>query len=443
MRINRILLPVIAGLVVLTCHAKEPVMSDTKTWCVGRFLVDIPADAQVNGQEYEYIFGPIASDTSATSEQHFTEMMAQRETELKAGKQKDSYTLTSVKSPSSSIRIFELSKQLVIGPSAGFEAYRWNHDHVFSMQERSYQPEKLPQTIVDLNENVLSKLEFRAEDEEPPQPGFCLKDGFIANDGANAQYEDAGISFKFARWPGVLVSVSTETVTKMGEQTLLQRMDSGGVPAQFIHLFRQIKTLRRGHREINGRKGEEILETVPADGGFHLHQFRWEAQGTSVSEPLKPTLVVELESGVFSINGEPMRPQLTDAQAIAVFDAVAASIRLRPTSGDKTNESEPIPNHPLGTLAQTGTPCPQTGWWTCPEASGNELAGGQRQHFAAGAMLPVAYVLGKPSLVDKLLGKQPQHAVNTMWQLVAYDKPLATNTPTAVPPDSTSLAAPN
>ncbi|MEX3954787.1 hypothetical protein [Trinickia sp. EG282A] len=43
-------------------------MSNTKTYCIGRYLVDLPADAQINGQAYDYKYGRIDSSKSSESE---------------------------------------------------------------------------------------------------------------------------------------------------------------------------------------------------------------------------------------------------------------------------------------------------------------------------------------------------------------------------------------
>lgn len=409
-----------AILFVPICYAKEPAMSDAKTYCVGRFLVDVPADAQIIGQAYEYEYGRIDSSTSVENAENFAQDMTRHEADLRAGKQKNKFTLTGVKSPTPDIRVFELSRELVTGPSVGVEAYRWDGGHVFSIQRTGLIPAEYQNIISTLQTDLLPNLRARGSDVIPSRPGFCLENGFIANDGKTAQYEDAGISFKFARWPGVLVSVRTMTVTKLGEPTLLQRADSGSVPDAFANLVNHIKTVRRGTREINGRHGEELLETVPTEGGYRLHQFRWEAQGTEISEPLKPTLIVEFESGMTSVNGDPVRPKLTDDEAVAVFDAVVNSLRIRPTGSSAASNDTSSPIQPLGTLARTGSVCPQTGWWTCPEAGSHEIAGGGRQYLVANSVMPVAQVAGSPGFMGKLLGKEQWHTVNTTWQLVAY-----------------------
>ena len=426
MPIVKTLMVLCASLVTLTCYAKEPQMSDIKTYCIGRYLVDLPADAQINGQTYDYKYGRIESNGASESEGAFTKEMAEREAQLKAGKQRKGYALTTVRRSGSSIAIFQLSKQLLMGPSVGFEAHRWDKGRTFTLEQTGTIPAEYETVLTDVQSNLLPNLHGRDLGNIPTRPGFCLKDGFIANDGTTSQFEDAAISFKFPQWPGVLVSIETMTVTKLGEPSLLQRIDGSNLRGTFKDLVDQIRILRRGQRTINGRAGEEILATVPTDGGYRLHQFQWEAQGTEIGNGLKPTITVEFESGMTRENGVPARPRLTDEQAIALFDAVANSVRLRPVDGAKISEAAPAPLVPLGTLAQTGTPCPQTGWWTCPEATANEVEGGRRQRFEAGTAMPIVQVFGKQSFVDRLTGRQQKHGINTVWQLVAYD-PSADN----------------
>ena len=419
MPMTKILVALCVGLVTFSCYAKEPKMSETKTYCIGRYMIDLPADAQINSQSYEYKYGRM--DSSSVDKAEFERQMVQREADLRAGKQKDGYKLKDILRPASTTWIFELHQQLLMGPSLGFEAHKWVEGHAFELSQEDTQDEKYADVLSKVKTEIFPSLRARHAQEISAQPGFCLKDGFIANDGSTPQFENAAISFKFPQWPGVLVSIETITVTKLGEPSLLQRIDSGGVQGAFKDLVSQIKILRRGERTINGRAGEEILSTVPTDAGYRLHQFQWEAQGTEIGNGLKPTIIVELESGMTRENGEPVRPRLTDEQATALFDAVANSVRLRPAHGSKVSETQESPQAPLGTLAQTGTRCPQTGWWTCPEATANEIEGGNRQRFEAGAVMPVVQVMPKRSLVERLTGRQQKHGINTVWKLVAYD----------------------
>ncbi len=318
------------------CHARQPLMNETKTYCFGRYLVDIPVGAQVNGYASRYKYGYIKS--SSLSRTRFDEYVEQREAAIRSGKQKDGYSLRGGGRISDSIWVFELEDQLLTGPSVGFEAHRWDGGRAFEMTQVGTMSDKYDEVLSTMKTRVLPNLHARDADDIPEQPGFCLKDGFIDDDGTAPQYEESGMSFKFPQWPGVLITASASTTTKAGEKTLLQRVGSAWLPTNFI----LVKTLRRGERTVNGRDGEEILWSFPTNHGFRSHQFQWEAQGT-LSQPLNADLTVEFESGLQSSDGEWQRPNLSDEEAIAIFDAVVNSIRLRPTSEADRPRSEPSP----------------------------------------------------------------------------------------------------
>ncbi|WP_232231875.1 T6SS immunity protein Tli4 family protein [Burkholderia sp. WSM2230] len=412
-------------------------MSNVKTYCFGRYLVDLPADAVVSGQAYQYMFGQIDSEPTNIDQKGFSDMLARRSDSLKSTSELKGRTLKGVVSNGPAAEALITSEKIFGEDNYGFEAYWFTPHRLFTlktqdMEQSTFQAKVLPR----VKERLLPNLRARNRDDIPSQPGFCLKNGFIADDGKTPQYEEAGISFKFPQWPGVLVSVNSSTVTKLGEPKLLERMAKAPIPDAYRSLMSSIHNLRKGTRVAAGREGEEVLSTVPTDGGYRVHQFQWEAQGSKINDPLDPTLTVEFESGMTRIDGQPARPKLTDEEAVRLFDAVVNSIRLRPTGGSgKVSGIEPGPTHSLGTLARTGSVCPQSGWWTCPEANGHEIVGGTRQHFAAGTVMPQVRVASRAAFLDRVLGKQQEHAVNTTWKLVGFDKES--------PTDASGESAPN
>ncbi len=311
-------------------------MSEAKTYCFGRYLADIPVDAQVNGYASRYKYGYIES--SSLSRGEYDSYVKQREEAIRSGRQENGYFLRKGGRISESIWLFELERQLLTVLSVGFEAHRWDGGRAFEMTQVGTMPDKYDEVLSTMKTSVLPNLHARDADDIPEQPGFCLKDGFIDDDGATPQYEESGMSFKFPQWPGVLITVSASTTTKAGEKTLLQRVGSAWLPTNFI----LVKTLRRGKRTVSGRDGEEILWSFPTNHGFRSHQFQWEAQGT-LRQPLNADLTVEFESGLQSKGGKWERPNLTDEEAIAIFDAVVNSIRLRPTNDAKVSNAEPPP----------------------------------------------------------------------------------------------------
>ncbi|WP_266171355.1 T6SS immunity protein Tli4 family protein [Dyella subtropica] len=336
-RLARIGFAILAGFGLLAAYAKEPMMSETKTYCVGRFLVDVPKDAEINGQNNEFIYGRIESEKTQIDPKAFADQMEKREATLKAINPDKGRSLEEAYSVGPTGRVMVTFENVYGDKDYGFEAYKLDHDRLFSLKQKNFDEAVfLNEVSGRLKNDLLPWLRNRHPGEIPSEPGFCIKDGFISDNASQDQYENASMSFLFPRWPDLVITVSTSTVNKDGEKTLLQRIGGHSL------LSWQLKTLRRGKHDVGDRKGEEILELLPADEGIRQHSFRWEASGTK-GKVLLPDLVLEYESGT-PLNGHPRRPTLSDDEATKLFDSIVNSIRLRPTGPAKVSSAEPTPS---------------------------------------------------------------------------------------------------
>ena len=406
----------------------DGVMKDTKTYCFGRFLIDLPKAAEVNGQAYEYMFGKIESERFLKGEEAFVQRMKAREEELKVGKHEKKFKLVDTRgSGSRDFRIFRLRKELIKGESRGFEAYRWVNGVLFSMKETAIAEDKIDSVLQRLETRLLPNLSHRPTDKIPTDPGFCIENGFIANDGKTAQYEDAGISFKFKQWPDVSIVVSTRTNGDKLEEPLLMRIKKP-IPEAFSAVAKEIRQLRQGKRDIGTLRGEESLITLPTDHGFGVHHFVWEARGEPRAN-FVPLIHLDFDTGDGrSVNQRYMHPSLTDKQAIELFDAIVNSIRLRPTTPGKTSAAEPNPSDDssmttrlsLGTKVSSLRACPETGFYEC--ASNESGVAERRVYIEQGRPMPGAFVAQSKRGITGLLGAQESKEVEAIWTLVAYGK---------------------
>jgi hypothetical protein len=170
---------------------------------------------------------------------------------------------------------------------------------------------------------------------------------------------------------------------------------------------------------VGDYEGEESLEMVPSGKGYKNHDFRWESR-FELDDPFRPMLIVALATGRRA-GYQRQRPTISEQEAVALFDAVVNSIRLRPTT-PVTPAIEP--KAALGTPLVTGRACPQSGVWQAEE--------GERRFVHEGETMPATRVAVKPSLLARLRGGPPPLARRaTLWTLVAYapDPP-----PVAEPP---------
>jgi hypothetical protein len=111
---------------------------------------------------------------------------------------------------------------------------------------------------------------------------------------------------------------------------------------------------------------------------------------------------------------------LAQAAALALWDTISSSVRMRPTEAPRATVALPL-SASLGAVASAGDICPQTGWWQCNEGgNGVNVLGGQCQFMRQGQLLPQALLLPPPTLWEKVRGLQRsfESQTSTAWKLV-------------------------
>jgi hypothetical protein len=408
------------------------VKQDTQTYCFGRFLIDLPKTAEVNGQAYEFMFGKIESERFLGGAEGFEKKMKESESTFKAVTREGKYSYANSRltgSPTS--RILVTSRTAFGSKAFGFEAYRYLPNGIlFSMKEKAFSVDKIDSVLQRLETRLLPNLRYRSPgggghaEEIPTEPGFCIEKGFIADDGKTPQYEYAELNFRFKQWPDVSVRVYSRTNGDKLEESLLSRMQKP-FPPEFTEAAKQIKTLRKGAHDVGPLHGEEALETYPTDHGYAVHHLVWDAQG-ALKSTTEPAFYLELQTG--RILGSPnprVRPSLTDKQAIELFDAIVNSIRLRLTPPGKSSDasSPDAPSSPqfaLGSRVSSAANCPQSGMWECaPDAPGISE---HRRFIEAGQPMPYGYARAPKPGLPGLLGTKEDNPVEIVWTLAAYEK---------------------
>jgi hypothetical protein len=191
------------------------------------------------------------------------------------------------------------------------------------------------------------------------------------------------------------------------------------------------KFFRENPRQIHDwQTGHEVLTRSPDEEGSHGHH-EFQVRFTGVPhDPYKPYADIQFQTGVANNAAGATKPSLTDEEAIAVWDKITSTIRVRPTTATpvKSTDAGSGPRLPLGEMAATGRTCPQTGWWE-PSEPGN-VQGDRRQHFKAGDRMPHVTMIGEPSMWQKLKGEQPSYRTATVWKLVEHgDAPAPARPP--------------
>ncbi len=386
----------------------------TSTFCMGRFLIDVPVGSKVTGGNYKYDFIDIES-IKVMSLEDFDKEIAERETALKSAtneRTKQSMLLQSAQSERN-MKILASWKDDFSTALINIDGYRWIDGSQFLFRVDVGNGKQA--SGMNRMREALSYLRTRTGTEIPAGPGYCFAGGFIAN--PEWENEEAGVDFRIADHPDTIVSVWFYPLSiYKHDKPLLERM--GGMTQLLGNLATSVHVLRKGDRQVGPYKGQEHLASAPSSGGMRGHAFVWETQGDGTLDT--PAIKIELSTGNQDLKGNPQKTSLTDEQAMKLWDDILNSFRLRPTGTPvKTSDVGPEPHVPLGELAATGRACPQTGWWQASEAG--EIEGGARQYFKEGETMPQVTTLGESSLWQKFKGARPSYRTATVWKLVDYD----------------------
>jgi hypothetical protein len=420
----------------------QPAFEKTKTVCFGRFMVDVPASTTVAWGE------TIVPLTVSIYPNGVDEVKALAQKFIDELKSKKAIYLNDIPLLISVDDVRQPGGQVVTGYE-GFEAigelkingyFRLNNDGVV-INARPLKENK-DRATASIN-SIAKRLRQRAENEAPTEPGNCIEYAFLPDspdDEKNHPGELLSIGFRLKEFPDAHLSINigpSNPYNPEGDslKAKWKRIKEDPATSEEQKVLANTKFFRETPREIHDWKtGYEVLTRAPDEEGVHsYHDFQLKFIGVP-HDPYKPYADIQFQTGVANNAAGATKASLTDEEAIAVWDKITSTIRVRPTSATPGNTAglNPRPTLPLGELAATGRTCPQTGWWEADE-SGN-IEGAKRQHFKAGEQMPHVVSLGELSLWQKFKGEQPSYRTATVWKLVGYGDPPADTDLAAHPP---------
>jgi hypothetical protein len=199
--------------------------------------------------------------------------------------------------------------------------------------------------IVEEYRDFARRLRLRAEDDAPEEPGVCIREGFISTGLDYKETELVSVGFRFPEYPDVTVSIMTRSTDDPNEDETLDAYLARGLKrAQALdmsELYRKIRTLRKGDRAMGPWTGGEVMGRMPGrDGGPSVHEFIFKTAGTG-KDYTRPVTTVQLHTGVQENEKASVRPSLTDDEAVALWDKLTTTIRVRPVrEAPASNQAE-------------------------------------------------------------------------------------------------------
>lgn len=433
---------------------KEKVVNLTrnmKTLCIGRFLIDLPQETRFE------LRGPRIDGFDISSfdepEADFQARVAQREAQLRAtpdrlGGNRSLESVREVKTENGVVgKIFVHSRKVKEGTQAnGLELERYRYEGValealvhgegmsFRLAANYYDPDQ-----IDNLPSLVAKLVPNPRNQIPTEPGFCIDRAWFRDPLTADQGEAVMMSAQLPSHPDFEFLVILAAGNKPDKQSLLERVAAAPSILTLTERWR-ISTLRAAPRTIGGINGDELVKRVTEINDAIGYSFWWEVDGTE-DKVLVPHFVFQMMTGEGG-NG-PVPSSLSQDAAMALWDKISSSIRVRPSEPPRPVAAEPPPT-PLGTYAWAGDRCPESGWWSCSAGGdGVGVLGGQRQYIREGERMPQALLLPPQTLWEKLRGMQPsvESKTQTSWKLVDKRNRKRVQAPLPLAPATPAAAA--
>jgi hypothetical protein len=405
----------------------------TKTICVGRMLIDLPAEAHV--ELYSgWIEGFNITARLETSDA-FAARVTAREIAIRAkpALRAASNNLETVRNISTTTgltgKIFIHGRNRIeTTRNRGIDVERFTVEGIdleahlhgdgvsIDVSAEDYDPDK----VVNLPKLVAKIVPNRGNDI-PEEPGFCIDYAYLRDPLTAEQRERINMAAVLPSHPDIHIRFDTAAGTKPEADGLLKRNTESHARAPYAVNIR-FTQLRAAARTIGGFHGDELAERILEENFTVVYGFEWESIG-KVDDVLSPDMTLILATGR-SRDG-PVTSSLSQHAALALWDKISSSVRIRtsnPPSNNQADQTSP-PNTPLGTIAIAGDTCVQTGWWLCADpGNGIRVQGGLQKYILLGERMPQALLLPPQTIWEKLKGLQRSYEADSLTAWALADK---------------------
>ena len=318
-------------------HEVARMTTNMKTMCIGRFLIDLPAEAEVT-IDRGFVSGFDLPSIEQENEVEFQSRLKKFEAEIIDARNQD-------KRPS-----LESATTLNFGQSHG-KVWVYNRqrttipkgDHRIEIEDVSVRgmvrfpglsltasADGLPTSSGKRLAEFFKQVRPLELGEIPTEPGFCIERAIVRDPYEHRNSESVALLAGLPGHPDIRITFSSMAGTA-AVAGLLERNAAAAEREPFF-LRLAFTTLREGKRITHGVHGEEVGLRVRESNLTSGYSFQWEAPGKR-SDIHAPLLTLELDAGTNPVNGgEPVQSTLSEEALTDLWERIASSVRPRPTS---------------------------------------------------------------------------------------------------------------
>jgi len=313
--------------------SKEPKPTPMKTVCVGRFLLDIPATAEISFGSASVGGWEVSAPTKETEEE-FSNRLAARESELRS--MKNSLLLPSLEGVRDirkdglfgKVFMFDRVREHYIKSGKRVDVEAISYQSIIHSKGHSFElsADFRSDDQLERKTRVAGQLERWSFDQIPEGPGFCIGKAFVHEPLSIDDHEFVMMYVGMKDHPDLAIAISTWAGIDL-EAPLLERERNNSVRREHSSHFKDLGT---GERTINGIRGGQVADEVAELNGTVAYSFQWESV-MEKSNVLRPRILLELDTG----NGRPGKPvnsSFSKREVLALWNQISSSIRDRPSS---------------------------------------------------------------------------------------------------------------
>lgn len=311
-----------------------------KSVCVGRFLIDLPEESQIELHSAR-VDGFNVSATAETREE-FQGRLSQREAQLRATPDRSDGSRNlevekGIESESGiSGKMFVHGRTVTEGTATnGLDVERYRYEgvavealvHANGVSVDLAAGDYYPHRVGNLP-RLIEKLAPVAEGELPTESGFCIGRANFRDPLTADQGEEITMVARLPSHPGIEFLLVLAAGVKPAEHGLLER-NSDSKSRLPLSMKWRLTELRAAPRDINGLAGEELVTYVVEENHANAYGFWWEVNGTR-DNVLVPHLMFRMDTG--KSNDRPVSSSMSKEAALGLWDRIVSSIRLRSTA---------------------------------------------------------------------------------------------------------------
>ena len=296
-------------------------LEKTKTYCIGRYVVDIPAEANPLERYDKYDSFTIKAQTKATRQDFDTAIQ-----KVRKEYSDDGWFITDdpqeQKIDGRISKIIKGKKSKDKGHPFTVFGFVLDKNTLFLIEGgHSDSPERTKKSNEAIH-NLVKNLHYRNEHEIPKEIGQCIYQGFIKDETKQYRYSIQKLGFRFKDYPTVVLRFEAETNDEY-------------VLAMIPRIEKKFKEVGQSQRQIdkgNIRKGEKDTAYLTGQEWISVEKMKgkngisalWEHTG-SANKNQDPLISFETDTGYSSPLSESSSLQQYDA--LKLYESILKTIR--------------------------------------------------------------------------------------------------------------------